>query len=114
MVSAPWLETRDVGADSWGSGVAEGSGGGVHRRRGILRGWGTRGWGVCGAGSWCRELRQAPGAKQGAVCTCITALHLCVVPVAAGIWGWCRVEVFYPALFLRDKAVCQGLVSVLG
>ena len=64
--------------------------------------------------SRCRGLRLAPGGKQGGHRTCITAPHHRTVPVAARIWGWCRIEVFHPALFLDDKATSKGQVLVLG
>lgn len=52
------------------------------------------------------------GGKQGGHRIRITALHHRPIAVAAGIWGWCRIEVFSPALFLGDKAASKGLVLV--
>lgn len=71
--------------------------------------------GDCWTGAVGEPVLRAPtgsGGKLGGHRTRTTALHHRPILVAAGIWGWCRIEVFYSALFLGNKVASKGLVLV--
>lgn len=102
MVSAPGLGARDEGADGQPeSGVAA-----VSR--------GQRSWEAGWAGTWDFRRVGVEASDQlweeNKVDTAPASLP-CPhrgVRVAASIWRWCRVEVFYSALFTGDKQPVKG------